>query len=101
VTANIEIATRKVVSPRIRETRTNIDFVEHIDTTTSDDPDGRWVFVADHLDPHKSEEWVRYVAAAFTSEQDLHDKLLAFIDYFNAVLAKPCRWTYPGEPVAA
>jgi len=35
VTANLEISTGKVVSPRIRETRTNIDFVEEIDTTLS------------------------------------------------------------------
>jgi len=71
LTANLEIATGKVVSPRIRETRTNIDFVEHIDATVSEDPDGTWVFVVDNLDPHKSEELVRYVATAVGHEGDL------------------------------
>ena len=62
LTANFEIATGKVVSPRIAETRTNEDFVEHVDTTLAADPEGRWIFVVDNLDPHKSEELVRYVA---------------------------------------
>jgi transposase len=36
---------------------------------------------------------------SFTSMQDLRDKLLAFIDYFNAVFAKPFKWTYTGRPL--
>ena len=39
--------------------------------------------------------------ASFTSLDDLRDRLLAFIDYFNAVLAKPFRWTYAGKPLQA
>jgi transposase len=35
----------------------------------------------------------------FTSVEDLRDKLLAFIEYFNAVFAKPFRWTYTGRPL--
>jgi len=38
---------------------------------------------------------------SFSSKQELRDKLLAFIDCFNAVLAKPYRWTYTGRPLAA
>lgn len=37
----------------------------------------------------------------FSSKKDLHTKLLAFIDYFNATLAKPFRWTYTGRPLTA
>ena len=37
----------------------------------------------------------------FSSIDDLRTKLLAFIDYFNAVLAKPFRWTYTGRPLVA
>ncbi len=37
--------------------------------------------------------------ASFTSLDALRDRLLAFIDYFNAVLAKPFRWTYAGKPL--
>ncbi len=37
--------------------------------------------------------------ASFASLDDLKRRLLAFIDYFNAVLAKPFRWTYAGKPL--
>lgn len=35
----------------------------------------------------------------FSSVDDLRDKLVAFIEYFNATLAKPFRWTYTGRPL--
>ena len=35
----------------------------------------------------------------FTSVQDLRDKLVAFIGYFNQVFAKPFKWTYTGRPL--
>ena len=38
---------------------------------------------------------------SFTSVEDLRTKLLAFIDYFNQVFAKPFRWTYTGRPLQA
>jgi hypothetical protein len=37
----------------------------------------------------------------FLSVDDLREKLLAFIEYFNAVLAKPFKWTYTGRPLVA
>ena len=39
--------------------------------------------------------------ASFTSLDDLRQRLIDFIDYFNAVLAKPFRWTYAGKPLQA
>lgn len=39
--------------------------------------------------------------ASFTSVQDLHDRVLAFIEYFNTTLAKPFKWTYKGRPLSA
>jgi len=38
---------------------------------------------------------------SFYSKEDLREKLLAFIAYFNATMAKPFRWTYQGKPLAA
>jgi transposase len=38
---------------------------------------------------------------SFASKQDLKDRLLSFIDYFNRTFAKPFRWTYTGRPVKA
>ena len=37
--------------------------------------------------------------ASFTSLDDLKQRLLDFIKYFNAVLAKPFKWTYAGKPL--
>ena len=150
---------------RIAETRTNEDFVEHMRDTIADDPRGRWVFIVDNLDPHKSAELVEFIAdrigfdrelgvkykrgilksratrtaflsdplhrirfvftprhcswlnqvecwfsilarrvlrrGSFESKQDLSNKVLAFIRYFNDVLAKPFRWTCTGRMLAA
>jgi len=35
----------------------------------------------------------------FRSVEDLRDKILAFIEYFNRTLAKPFKWTYTGRPL--
>ncbi len=37
--------------------------------------------------------------ASFSSLDELRERLLAFIDYFNAAVAKPFRWTYAGKPL--
>ena len=37
--------------------------------------------------------------ASFTSVADLRERVLAFIEYFNATLAKPFKWTYKGRPL--
>jgi transposase len=37
----------------------------------------------------------------FSSQQDLAAKIRAFIDYFNATMAKPFRWTYQAKPLTA
>jgi hypothetical protein len=39
--------------------------------------------------------------ARFTSVEDLRQRILAFIDYFNKTMAKPFRWTYTGRPLTA
>ncbi len=37
--------------------------------------------------------------ASFTSLQDLRNRILAFIDYFNRTMAKPFQWKFKGYPV--
>jgi len=37
----------------------------------------------------------------FTATEDLRHKILAFIDYFNQVFARPFNWTYTGRPLKA
>jgi len=36
----------------------------------------------------------------FSSVDDLEDKIIGFIEYYNAYLAKPYKWTYTGKPLA-
>jgi len=37
---------------------------------------------------------------SFVSVEDLRQRILAFIDYFNRTMAKPFKWTYTGRPLA-
>lgn len=165
LTANFEIATGRVIAPTIGDTRTESDFVAHVAQTVAQDPQGRWIFVLDHLNTHQSESLVRWVAeqcgieqdlgikgrcgvlesmatraaflqdashrirfqytpkhaswmnqveiwfailvrrllrrASFTSTEDLRQRILAFIEYFNRAKAKPFKWTYAGRPLTA
>lgn len=36
---------------------------------------------------------------SFASKEELRTRILAFIEYFNATLAKPFKWTYKGRPL--
>ena len=36
---------------------------------------------------------------SFVSVDDLRQRILAFIDYFNQTMAKPFTWTYTGRPL--
>ncbi len=37
--------------------------------------------------------------ASFSSVEDLRQRILNFIDYFNETMAKPFKWTYTGRPL--
>ena len=37
----------------------------------------------------------------FASTEELKQRILAFIAFFNQTLAKPFRWTYIGKPLMA
>jgi transposase len=37
----------------------------------------------------------------FKSADDLRERILAFIDYFNRTMAKPFKWTHTGRPLVA
>lgn len=163
--ANFDVVTGRVVSPSIGPTRTEADFVTHIETTIDTDPNGRFIFIVDQLNTHMSASLVEMVArrcgidvdlgakgkagilesmktrrafledeshrirfvytprhcswlnqveiwfsiltrrllkrSSFASCDALRKRLLAFVDYFNAVLAKPFKWTYTGRPLQA
>ncbi len=39
--------------------------------------------------------------SGFTSTEELRQRILEFIAYYNATMAKPFRWTYTGRPLVA
>lgn len=72
--ANFEVATGKVICPSIGDSRTEKDFVAHIRATVNSDPQGKWVFICDQLNTHKSAELVKLVAELCGLEEDLGTK---------------------------
>jgi hypothetical protein len=163
LTANLEIWCGWIISPTVGPTRTETDFVGHIEQTVAEDPFAGWVFIVDNLNTHQSASLVEYVASAcglqedlgekekggilksqasraaflsdkshrirfvytpkhaswlnqielwfsilvrkllrrssFTSLEDLKQRILQFINYFNRTMAKPIRWLYSPRPL--
>jgi transposase len=60
--ANFHVVTGEVVSATVQETRTEADFVKHIQRTVATDAEAGWVIVTDQLNIHLSEGLVRLVA---------------------------------------
>lgn len=69
--ANWDVAKGRVREATIGSTRTEADFVAHIEKTIDTDPDAGWVFIADQLNTHMSEGLVRLVAKRCGIEIDL------------------------------
>jgi transposase len=60
-----DIASGRVLAPYAGPTRTEADFLAHIQEVVATDPTAtRWHVVADNLDTHRSESLVRWVAEA-------------------------------------
>lgn len=60
--ANFFVATGKVLQSTVSATRTEKDFLNHIQGTVAMAPERSWVFIADQLNTHMSESLVRFVA---------------------------------------
>jgi len=163
---NFQVATGQILAPSLGPTRTEEDFVKHIQQTVDTHPEAQWIFIVDQLNTHQSEGLVRFVAqrcdiaeaslgvkgesgilesmatrkvfledehhrlrfvytplhtswlnqveiwfsilvrkllkrGSFTSVEDLRQRILEFIAYFNKTMAKAFRWTYTGRPLTA
>ncbi|HEY9299369.1 MAG TPA: transposase [Phormidium sp.] len=66
-----EIAIGKAIAPTIVPTRKEYDFANHIANTIETDRDGKWIFLVDQLNIHKSASLVRLVAACCQIDTDL------------------------------
>jgi transposase len=60
--ANLEVATGRLLAPTVGATRTEADFLQHIQHTVALDPEGQWIFVVDNLNTHQSATLVAWVA---------------------------------------
>ena len=162
--ANFQVATGEAVFPSLGPTRTESDFVAHIQQTVAANPEDGYLFLVDQLNTHQSEQLVRFVAqfegytgdlgvkgvsgmlqsmttraaflsdpqrwiqfvylpkhtswlnqieiwfsiltrrvlrrTSFCSTQELRERILAFIVYFNRH-AKPFQWNYTGRHLRA
>jgi len=59
---NFDVVSGELVAPTIGPTRTEEDFVQHIEQTAADDRDGEWIFIVDSLNIHWSAGLVEWVA---------------------------------------
>jgi len=72
---NFDVVSGRVITPSCGPTRTEADFLAHVQRTIASDPSAtRWHFVMDNLNTHCSESLVRYVADVFGVTDDLGKK---------------------------
>jgi transposase len=74
LTANLEIWCGWIITPTLGPTRTEADFVAHVEQTVATDPWAGWVFLTDTLNTHQSESLVLWVAQACGIEAGLGEK---------------------------
>jgi hypothetical protein len=68
---NFHVVTGELLAPTLGPTRTEADFVAHIDRTVKLDPQARYVFVLDNLNIHCSAGLVELVARLCGIEEEL------------------------------
>lgn len=89
-----DVATGQVIAPHAGVTRTEADFLAHVQAVVAtDSPALRWHFVVDNLNIHQSESLVRWVAA----ESDL-DIALGEKGKSGILLNKQTRAAFLSDP---
>lgn len=72
--ANLRIADGKLINSTIGDSRTEADFLKHIQETVATDEQGKWIFIVDNLNTHQSATLTQWVAHQIGDEQDLGKK---------------------------
>ena len=91
--ANLQVATGRILAPSVGPTRTEEDFVAHLDQTVATDPDAGWVFLVDNLNTHRAAGLVVWVAARCGISQDLGVK-----DRSGILHSMPSRAAFLADP---
>ncbi len=73
-TANVEVWCGWVIAPTLGPTRTEADFLAHVQQTVATDPAAGWVFIVDNLNTHQSESLVVWVAQSCGLQEDVGGK---------------------------
>lgn len=70
--ASFDVATGLVIKASVGDTRTEVDYLEHVQQTIDTNPNAtKWHLVMDCLNTHQSESLVRYIAQVEGFEIDL------------------------------
>ena len=70
--ASFDVATGLVIKASVGDTRTEVDYLEHVQQTIDTNPNAtKWHLVMDCLNTHQSESLVRYIAQVEGLEIDL------------------------------
>jgi len=92
-----DVATGQIVAPTVGPTRTEADFLAHIQGVVATDPAAtRWHFVVDNLNTHQSEALVRYVATVSGCPDDLGVK-----GQSGVLASQPSRAAFLRDPAHA
>lgn len=68
---SFNVGTGKIIEYYIGETRTEIDFADHIKKTVAAKPKAPWIFICDNLNTHISETLVKTVARLIGYKEEL------------------------------
>jgi transposase len=71
---NFDVVTGRMFAETIGPTRTEPDFVAHVQRAVATDPEAKWIFVVDHLNVHASASLVEGVAAICEPDRPLGKK---------------------------
>lgn len=88
---NFDVVSGQMFAETIGATRTEEDFVAHIQQTVATDPDAPWVFVLDNLNIHLSASLVEWVAKVCEPDRPLGKKKTREFSNHRPAAARSCR----------